>query len=229
MNRSGFVMLLLCAVVPCSLPAGCFLRGIGDPGEPLLTFALLAEDAAILPSDTTAAAWRTDDGLHFAASRDSFGDRLDVFEAPPDDDVAATRLDFFMGAFDDFTRLAEGRPAVGALARSRAQLWWIHDVEAVGEMVPALVASRLGSLDAQPVPAVLLVDSGDPAARRCGDSVLADRLPGCADCAFDGAVAADEDACCTALRAEFDACRAVVPDGLNEAQTLPVRLRVLSP
>lgn len=218
-------------VVQVALLVGCTLRSIGDPGEPLLSVEYIVEDAAILPegSPPPAAAWRVDEDLVFAATATDFS-RLDVFEKPPEASVSAgaTRLEFVMGDSEDLIRLANGQTAREIMARSRAQLWWIHDAAAAVDRVPPLVERALPNLDEQPIPALLVVDSSDPEARRCGDNAVADQLPACAGCAFDGAPADGEDACCATLRADFDACRAVVIDSLGEDQRLPVRLRVLS-
>lgn len=231
----------MCVVL--AMCCACSLRSPGDPGTPVLSFAILAEDAAILPSAAElSAAWRTPDGPFFPATReDGFSNaELEIFEVPPADafvDDAVARLDFFMATFDDLTRLVDGRAPREAFARSRAQLWWVADADAAVDLVPDRVAAAFDRLDDDveidgadvPAPAILIVDSGDPDARRCGDNVVADELPACAGCAFDDRPQADEPPCCVDVRAAFDACDALVVDRLGDAQEQPVRLRVLTP
>jgi hypothetical protein len=234
---------MACAMATVATMSACSLRSPGDPGTPVLSFSILAEDAAILPAEADlSAAWRTPDGPFFPASNGAAfsRDRLDVFEEPPADafvDDAVARLDFLMATFDDLTRIAEGRAPREAVARSRAQLWWIQDREAAVDVVPDRVAAAFDRLDDDveilgadaPAPAILVIDSGDPEARRCGDNVVADQLPACAGCAFDDRPQPDEPSCCVDLRAAFDACAAIVVDRLGDVQEQPVRLRVLTP
>ncbi len=209
------------------LTQSCQLRAPGNPGVPAFSVDVAYGDDAILPpGSATGLAWRTDAGPSFATIREEATGFIEVFDDPPGaalevyGDVG--RLDFFRGTFDDLERVAKGEPPDERVARSRSSLWWVHDPDRVAV---APVAEAAFNFDGHPV--ALLVDSGDPDARRCGDNVVADALPACADCRFDEHALADEDPCCASLRAAFDACRAVVASQTGEQQELPALVRVL--
>jgi hypothetical protein len=213
-----------------ALVTSCELRSVGDPGPPLLRLATLAEDAAVIDDGWLAVAWRTPTGHYFPAQEPGFEDAfVDVFEAPPaaalvDERVA--RLDFFMAPLVDLEQIAAGEAPRGNIAESRAQLWWIHDANGAAALVPTIAADAVDDAASRAVPVLLLVDSGDPEARRCGDNVVADQRPSCLDCRYDAPPASNELACCATMRADFERCEAIVIDDPTN-QRLPARVRLL--
>lgn len=225
----------LAVAAACVALPSCVLNSPFGVGEPAFTVAVLVEDATLLgPNTQIAAAWETSDGLHFvyAQRTDEFVDSgFGVYERAPDDafDVndGAARLVFFAAEPDVLEALNDDEAPAGPLATSRSSLW---SVEREGAPVP--FASSL--LPESGTGDVLVVDSGDPVARRCGDDAAADAALCEGACDVNrGFVDAAEGSCCHDAQVAFGACDALVPLALGDFGEVdsdepapPVRLRV---
>ncbi len=222
----------VCAAACCAL-AGCTcaLADLDDLGTQLISIPFVLEDPTRVAGNgrvLAAAAFEFDDGSFFFAVSDTEETEdvslIHVYEHAPANAFrawdGAARLRFFAGDDEDLERIANGEAPQGEVARSRSSVWIVDN--GVDDARVPFDASDFGDGEFERV--VFVVDSDDPAARRCGDAAVD------VDCACDvGAVASTDDAaCCADVRRAFDACDALVVVADDDPTSPPpVHLRLL--